>query len=82
MNGRGGEPQGEAPPPEPPLAVTVPEAARLLSISPSMAWELVLRGHLRSVKIGSRRVVPRQAILDYLDGHTAGGPRVPYLVTR
>jgi excisionase family DNA binding protein len=68
------------PTPEPPLAVTLPEAARLLSISARTAHELVLRGELASVKIGARRVVPRQAILGYLAAHTAPSPRVPYLV--
>ena len=43
---------------EPPLLVTVEEAARRLSIGRTAAYMLVLRGELQSVKIGrTRRVV-------------------------
>lgn len=45
-------------PSEPPLLVTVEEAARRLSIGRTAAYLLVLRGELQSVKIGrARRVV-------------------------
>lgn len=43
---------------EPPLLVTVEEAARRLSIGRTATYMLVLRGELQSVKIGrTRRVV-------------------------
>lgn len=43
---------------EPPVLVTVEEAARRLSIGRTAAYMLVLKGELQSVKIGrTRRVV-------------------------
>ncbi|HEY7781310.1 MAG TPA: helix-turn-helix domain-containing protein [Ktedonobacterales bacterium] len=46
------------PAPEPPVLVTVDEAARRLSIGRTAAYLLVLKGELQSVKIGrARRVV-------------------------
>lgn len=43
---------------EPPMLVTVEEAARRLSIGRTAAYMLVLRGEIQSVKIGrTRRVV-------------------------
>jgi excisionase family DNA binding protein len=43
---------------EPPVLVTVEEAARILSIGRTACYMLVLKGKLQSVKIGrSRRVV-------------------------
>ncbi len=46
------------PRPEPPMLVTVEEAARRLSIGRTAAYMLVLSGELQSVKIGrTRRVV-------------------------
>ncbi len=48
-----------APPqPEPPVLITVEEAARRLSIGRTATYMLVLKGELQSVKIGrTRRVV-------------------------
>ena len=45
-----------------PLVVTVPEAARLLGISRTHAYELVARGDLAHVRLGRRIVVPKHAI--------------------
>lgn len=47
--------------------VSVPEAADLLSIGKSAAWELVKSGDLASVKIGQRRLVPVAAIDSYIE---------------
>jgi excisionase family DNA binding protein len=44
------------------LVVTVPEAARLLGISRTHAYELVTRGELAHVRLGRRIVVPKHAI--------------------
>lgn len=41
------------------LAVSVDEAARLLGISRDLAYDLVRRGKLPSVRLGRRIVVPR-----------------------
>jgi excisionase family DNA binding protein len=40
------------------LMLTVPEAAAVLSISRSVLYDLLLRGEIRSVKIGRSRRVP------------------------
>ena len=45
-----------------PLAVSVEEAARRLSISRSLAWELVWGGRLPTVRLGRRRLVPVKAL--------------------
>jgi excisionase family DNA binding protein len=39
---------------------------RLGGIGRSKFWELVGSGELRSVKIGKRRMVPEQAICEYI----------------
>jgi excisionase family DNA binding protein len=44
------------------LVVTVPEAARLLGISRTHAYELVARGDLAAIRLGRRIVVPKRAI--------------------
>jgi len=48
------------------LTVAVPEAARMLGISRSLAYELVARGELPSVRLGRRIVIPTRAIEELL----------------
>lgn len=45
-----------------PLAVSIPEAAKLLGISKSLAYELAARGELDTIRLGRRIVVPRVVI--------------------
>lgn len=45
-----------------PLLVAVPDAARLLGIGTTFAWEMVRAGDLPSVKLGRRVLVPRVAL--------------------
>jgi len=40
---------------------------RLGGIGRSLFWELIRAGELRSVKIGKRRLVPEQAICEYIE---------------
>jgi len=49
------------------LLLTVPEAAGLLGISRSKAYELIASGELHSVRIGTCRRVPRQALAGYVE---------------
>ena len=56
--------------------LTVEEAARLLGISRSSAYEAVRRGELPTVKIGRRYVVPRVALERLLD--QSGRTVLPY----
>lgn len=46
--------------------VTVEEAAKILGISRSTAYECVHRGELRAVRLGRRLVIPRSALADLL----------------
>ncbi len=48
------------------LAVSVPEAARRLGISPRTVATLVARKELPSRKIGRRRVIPVEALEKFL----------------
>ena len=44
------------------MVVAVPEAARLLGISRTHAYELVARGELAHLRLGRRIVIPKHAI--------------------
>lgn len=56
------------------LLVPVVEAARLLSIDRSTVYEMLARGDLPSIKIGRRRLVSRQALIDYITRSENGRP--------
>jgi excisionase family DNA binding protein len=47
---------------EPTLTLSVEEAARLLGISPGLAYQLVHRGDLAAIRLGRRILVPRHAV--------------------
>jgi excisionase family DNA binding protein len=49
------------------LVVTVTEAAELLGISRGLAYELARAGQLPSLRLGRRLVVPRAALLEWLE---------------
>lgn len=51
---------------DPVLVDAWPDAAKALSVGKSTLWELIARGELESVKIGARRLVPVDAINDYV----------------
>ena len=44
------------------LAVSVPEAAKMLGLGRTSTWMLVRQGTLRSVRINKRVLIPRSAI--------------------
>lgn len=50
-----------------PLLLTVVEVARLLSIGRTMVYELIERGDLRVVHIGSACRVPFVEVSDYIE---------------
>lgn len=58
---------GAVAPVEDRLVFTVEEAAQLLGISRSFAYEAVQRGEIPSMRIGSRILVPKAALRRYLD---------------
>ncbi|MGH8984648.1 MAG: helix-turn-helix domain-containing protein [Acidimicrobiia bacterium] len=45
-----------------PLTVSVVDAAQLLGISRALAYDLVARGELPSLRLGRRVVIPRRAL--------------------
>ena len=49
------------------LVVSVTEAAQLLGISRGLAYELARAGQLPSLRLGRRLVVPRAALLTWLE---------------
>ena len=58
----------------PARTMTVTEAAGVLGISRSSAYECVRRGELRAVRFGRRLVVPRSAVDELLDGSVVATP--------
>ena len=48
------------------LAVSIPEAARLLSLSPRTIAMLVSKRELASQKVGRRRIIPFTAIEEFM----------------
>jgi excisionase family DNA binding protein len=56
---------------EPPLLYPMAEAAALLGISRSNVYQLLRDGRLTSVRIGSRRLIPRASLESFVDGLTA-----------
>lgn len=50
-----------------PLAISVPEAGRLLGLSRSTTYEAVKRGDIPSVRIGGRVLVPLRRLEELID---------------
>jgi excisionase family DNA binding protein len=51
-----------------PLAITIPDAAKRLSVSERTIRRLIERGELRAVRVGRVWRVPMEALRDYLSG--------------
>ena len=54
------------PEPNPKALYRIPEAMRLLSLSRSVIYNQIRSGRLRSVKEGTTRLIPADAIADYI----------------
>jgi excisionase family DNA binding protein len=50
------------------LLYGVPEAAELTGIGRSKLYEELAAGRIRSVKIGSRRLIPKEALTEFVEG--------------
>ena len=50
----------------PPLLYTPGETAELLRVCRTTVYGLIRDGELRSVKIGRRRLIPAEALADYI----------------
>ena len=49
--------------------VSVPSAAKILSLSVDYIWKLVATGQLKSVKIGKRRLIKHSELVRFSDGN-------------
>jgi len=54
-----------------PILLTIPEAARLLSIGRTLAYELIAAGELEVVHIGRAARVPVEAVREYVERRRA-----------
>ena len=54
-----------------PILLTIPEAARLLSIGRTMAYKLISAGELEVVHIGRAARVPVDAVREYVERRRA-----------
>ncbi len=52
------------------ITLTIVEVAALLGISRALAYELVKRGELPSLRLGRRVVVPRKALEAFVEAAT------------
>ena len=59
------------------ITVSVPEAAKLLSISRNLAYELVAQGKIPSMRLGGRLLVPVLALECAMNGIELGQLRKP-----
>ena len=64
--------KSEKPEPER-LAVSVPEAAAMLGVGRTKAYEAIRTGELPSVRLGKRVLVPLAQLRAMLSGDVAGG---------
>lgn len=56
----------ENPPGSDPLLLSVPEVARLLGVGRTTAFALIRSREIESLKIGTRRLIPREAVEAYV----------------
>ena len=55
-----------------PLLYRVEEAAEALRVGRTVVYELIRCGALRTVKVGTRRLVPVEAVREYVTSLTDG----------
>ena len=56
--------------------LSLKEAARISQLSRAYLYQLMRGGKLLYLKVGSRRLIPRRALLDFLAGHVANADQV------
>ena len=59
--------------PGPSRLLSIPDAAEALGIGRSRVYTEIANGHLQTVKVGRRRLVPSTAVEDYIDARVAEG---------
>ena len=55
----------------PPLLLSVVEAAALCGVGKTLMWEFVAAGRVESLHLGKRRLIPRQALEDFVERERA-----------
>lgn len=53
--------------------LSIPDTCRVISLGRSTVYELINNGDLKTVKVGSRRLVIRRSIDDLVDRLASGG---------
>jgi excisionase family DNA binding protein len=53
------------------LTLTIPETAQLLGLSVSKTYEAARLGQLPTIKVGTRVLVSRRRLQEFIDGSTA-----------
>jgi excisionase family DNA binding protein len=66
-------PGAVGPPGDGPLLLSVADAAKHLGVSRGMLYEMVNGGEITSVQIGRRRLISRQALLDFIEANSRTG---------
>ena len=56
-----------------PLFLNAAVVAKALGVAPSSAYELMHEAHFPVLKIGSRIVVPKEKLMEWVEQHTKGG---------
>lgn len=59
------------PTPRPIKLLTPAEVAAMLKLSRKTVYRLLQRGDIPSIKIGRKRIVQREWVMEYLDEHTS-----------
>lgn len=49
------------------LTLSVDEAAKAIGIGRDLAYDMIHSGELRSIKVGRRRLVPKSAVVDFVE---------------
>ena len=55
-----------------PLMLSVKELATVLGVSRTSAYELIKTKGFPSIKIGSRVVIPKEKLIEWIDKNTGG----------
>ena len=55
------------------LVYNVSEVSKLLGLGKSATWEAIWRGEIPHVKVGRRVLVPRQALIKFLEVREGDG---------
>ena len=64
------------------LLVSIEEAAAVLGIRRTLLYELLRRGEIESVHVGRRRLIPRQALEDFVKRRRQESQEVAETVVR